>query len=128
MTPAVRPTRAVRFAGKDRRSANRYSIKTELEYCVTTGRRDVAWKRGLTINISVRAVLVNIAEVLEPGTMLTVRMDWSGLYHGRRMVRLLLSCQVVRVDAHGTLLRIVEHDFRDPDPGRNREGRIQKGH
>ena len=94
----------------NRRAADRYVLRMPLQY------RTIAqsqWLPGHTIDMSARGLLLEIPDALPPATRLEVVMDWPGIYFGRKKVRLFLIGMVTRVDARGTALRMVRHEFRD---------------
>ncbi len=92
----------------NRRAADRYVLRMPLQY------RTVAqWLPGHTIDISARGVLLDIPEALPAGTRLEVIMDWPGIYFGKKKVRLFLAGVIARVEARGTALRVLRHEFRD---------------
>jgi hypothetical protein len=91
-------------------------VRTAFEYCLTTGQTGVAWQRGATVDMSAGGLLVQLPDSLPLNAALTAAMDWPGLLHGTRTVRLFLNCRVVRVDSRGTALRIVAHEFRTHRP------------
>ena len=110
MTPALsRPSR-------NRRDAHRYSPSAPLQYRAPQSKLPSDWKSGRLIDMSATGLRVEIPETLAEGTMLEFVMDWTGLYHGKSSVRLFLTASVVRVDARGTALRILKHQFRDARP------------
>lgn len=79
----------------------------------------VQWLPGHTIDMSARGMLLDISDALPAGTRLEVVMDWPGIYFGRKKVRLFVIGVVARVDARGTALRMVRHEFRDAAAKRN---------
>jgi hypothetical protein len=44
---------------------------------------------------------------------LELSLDWTGLYHGKRRMRLFLWGEVVRSDEQSTAMRILTHEFRE---------------
>jgi hypothetical protein len=98
---------------KDRRGAHRYDLKVAVRCRAPETNLASAWKSGRTLNMSASGVRIEIAETVASGTMLELAMDWTGLYHSKPAVRLLLTGQVVRVDEGSIALRIVSHQFRD---------------
>ena len=83
------------------------------------------WKSGRLIDMSATGLRIEIPETVADGTTLEFAMEWTGLYHGRP-VRLLLTGSVVRVDAGGTALRIVSHQFREVRPSVLHPRRVER--
>jgi len=108
------------FKGKNRRTANRYTLRTPLQYRALGSAPDSAWKRGRSLDISAGGILIDIPEAMPVGSRWELVMDWPGLYHCRPMVRLFLTASVTRTAAHtnGTCiaLRILNHLFGDARP------------
>ncbi len=98
----------------NRRTADRYVLRMPLQY-----RTIAQWLPGQTIDMSARGLLLDISDALPAGTRLEVIMDWPGIYFGRKKVRLFVIGTVMRVDARGTALRMVRHEFRDVAAKRN---------
>ena len=120
MTPALsRPS-------PNRRSAHRYSPSAPLQYRAPQSNLPSGWKAGRLIDMSATGVRVEIPETVTEGTVLEFVMDWTGLYHGKATVRLFLTASVVRVDARGTALRILSHQFRDVRPSVLRPRRVER--
>ncbi|MDR3702458.1 MAG: PilZ domain-containing protein [Candidatus Sulfopaludibacter sp.] len=92
----------------NRRAADRYVLRMSLQYR-TVGQ----WLPGYTIDISSRGLLLDVPDSLPAGSRLEVVMDWPGIYFGRKTVRLFLIGTVARVDARGTAVRMVRHEFRE---------------
>src|SRR5262245_44291833 len=88
--------RSNRPYGKDKRGANRYEVRTPLEYRVMDGETAFAWKHGMVRNMSANGILIEAAESLANGCMVEAAMDWPGLYHGKDAMRLVLCGRVVR--------------------------------
>ena len=61
-------------------------------------------------------MLMEIPVAMPVGTRLELSMDWTGLYHGKQKMRLVLLGWVTRVDENGTAVRFVRHQFRDVSP------------
>ncbi|HXB72012.1 MAG TPA: PilZ domain-containing protein [Candidatus Acidoferrales bacterium] len=108
------------FKGKNRRTANRYTMRTPLQYRTSGSTPQSAWKRGHTLDISAGGILIDIPEAMPVGSRLELMMDWPGLYHCRPMVRLFLTASVTRTAAHTNgaciALRILNHRFVDVRP------------
>lgn len=105
------------FRGRNRRANNRYAVSRELAYRPSDGASERAWQRGRTLDMSASGILIDIPAGIPVGSQLELEMDWPGLYHDRLMMRLSLTASVVRVDARGTALRILRHEFRDGGRG-----------
>lgn len=120
MTPALsRPV-------PNRRAAHRYSLNAPLQYRAPLSNLPSGWKGGRLIDMSGTGLRVEIPETVAEGTMLEFVMEWTGLYHGRSAVRLFLTASVVRVDARGTAMRILNHQFRDERPAVVRTRRVER--
>ena len=76
--------------------------------------------------MSATGLRIEILETVSEGTVMEFLMDWTGLYHGKSTVRLFLTASVVRVDARGTALRILKHQFRDARPAVVRPRRVER--
>jgi c-di-GMP-binding flagellar brake protein YcgR len=109
----------------DRRSHRRYTLAAAMRYRAASGPLNAPWKPGQTLNMSAGGVLIRVPEMLAAGTRLQVAMDWTGLYHGRQAMRLILTAAVTRVDPEGTGLRILSHRFSDVSPVRVRLQRTE---
>ncbi len=83
------------------------------------------WKSGRLIDMSATGMRIEIPETVAEGTILEFAMEWTNLYHGRP-VRLFLSGSVVRVDACGTALRILSHQFREVRPSVLHPRRVER--
>jgi hypothetical protein len=68
---------------------------------------------GQSIDMSSGGIAIEIGKVLEPGTEIELVLDWTGLYHGKRRMRLFVWGEVVRSEEHRTAVRIMTHDFRE---------------
>ena len=90
-------------------------MNTPLQYRAPDTNLPSGWKSGRLIDMSATGLRIEIPETVATGTMLEFAMEWTSLYHGRP-VRLFLTGSVVRVDAGGTALRIVSHQFHDVRP------------
>jgi hypothetical protein len=75
-----------------------------MEYRTSAGGLNPVWKAG---------ILIDIPEALPVGSTVELVMDWTGLYHGKPMVRPFMIGSVLRNDARGAALRILIHEFRD---------------
>jgi hypothetical protein len=86
-----------------------------VQYRISGGARDSAWKCGRTLDMSVSGILIDIdaADATPVGSALELAIDWTGLYHGKPMVRLSVIGSVARTDARGTALRILSYEFCD---------------
>ena len=91
------------FKGRSRRSDHRYPVPVNMEYRTSAGGLNPVWKAG---------ILIDIPEALPVGSTVELVMDWTGLYHGKPMVRLFMIGSVLRNDAQGAALRILIHEFR----------------
>jgi hypothetical protein len=49
-----------------------------------------AWKCGRTLDMSVGGILIDTPEAVQVGATLELAIDWTGLYHGKPMVCLLV--------------------------------------
>lgn len=85
-----------------------------MQYRIGNGKVQSNWRCGSTLDMSVAGILIDIPPVLI-GSTVDLEIEWTGLYHGR-MVRLVLTGTVFRVDDRGTALRILRHEFRDVRP------------
>ena len=110
MTPALRPT------SRNRRASNRYSVILPMQYRAPGVKLPSGWKSGRLTDMSATGLRVEIPETITVGTTLEIAMEWTGLYHGRSAILLFLTATAVRVDAGGTALRIIRHQFRDGRP------------
>ena len=97
----------------NRRSNHRFEIKMPLRYRRSETVQQSEWTGGATLDMSASGLLIDIPERLPIGGKAQIVIDWTGLYHGRPMVRLFLTASVIRVDRRGTALRILNHQFRD---------------
>ena len=97
---------------KNRRAACRRDVKFPLQYRISNGRIDSAWKGGRTLDMSVSGILIETREVVPQGSILELAIEWPGLYHGKPTVRLLVIGSVVRSDNHASALCILSHEFR----------------
>lgn len=61
-------------------------------------------------------MLLELPSEVTPGTEIEVSLDWHGMYHGKQKMRLLLTVEVVRSDARGTAVRILDHLFEEVAP------------
>uniref|UniRef100_Q01XU7 Type IV pilus assembly PilZ n=1 Tax=Solibacter usitatus (strain Ellin6076) TaxID=234267 RepID=Q01XU7_SOLUE len=120
MTPALRTT------PRNPRATNRYSVNLPLQYRAPQTNLPSGWKSGRLIDMSATGLRVEIPETITVGTTLEIAMEWTGLYHGRSAVLLFLTATAVRVDAGGTALRIVRHQFRDARPAVVRPRRVER--
>ena len=99
--------------GINRRASKRYAVRTLVQYRTSGGARDAAWKCGRTLDMSVSGILLDTADATPVGSVLELAIDWTGLYHGKPMVRLSVIGSVARTDARGTALRILSYEFCD---------------
>jgi hypothetical protein len=104
------------FKGENRRIAKRYGMRTAMQYRTSDGELKSVWKVGHTLDMSVGGILIDIPPAIPVGATLELAIDWTGLYHGKPMVRLVLIGSVMRNDSRGTALRILSHQFRDARP------------
>ena len=100
--------------GKNRRMANRYAVRMVMQYRAKNDEVQSNWRRGNTLDMSVGGILIDIPPV-PIGSTVDLEIEWTGLYHGK-MVRLVLTGTVVRIDNRGTAIRILQHQFRDVRP------------
>ena len=84
-----------------------------MQYRTSFGVLNSAWKCGRTLDMSVGGILIDTPEAVPVGATLELAIDWTGLYHGKPMVRLLVIGSVARIDGRGTALRIHSYEFRD---------------
>jgi hypothetical protein len=63
--------------------------------------------------MSAGGVLIDLPEAAAVGSTVELAIQWPGIYHGRQVVRLLLTACVSRVDSRGTAMQILSHQFRD---------------
>ena len=87
-----------------------------MQYRTSDGELKSAWKAGRTLDMSVGGILIDIPPAIAVGATLELAIDWTGLYHGKPMIRLILIGSVMRTDSRGTALRILSHQFRDVYP------------
>ena len=87
-----------------------------MQYRTSDGDLKSAWKAGRTLDMSVGGILIDIPPAIPVGATLELAIDWTGLYHGKPLVRLVLVGSVMRNDSRGTALRIVSHQFHDVHP------------
>jgi len=110
----------------ERRSHRRYSLETPVRYRAANCPLKTVWKHGRALDMSAGGILIHLPEPLAIGTKLELAMDWTGLYHGRESMRLILVASVTRYDRRGAALRILSHRFRDVTPARVRIPRAEK--
>jgi hypothetical protein len=101
---------------KNRRTASRYDVRMPLRYRPAGSKQEGGWKRGHTLNVSAGGVLMHLPEATPLGRALELDIEWPGLYFDRHMVRLLVVGYVTRIDASGTVLRILNRRFCDIHP------------
>jgi c-di-GMP-binding flagellar brake protein YcgR len=97
----------------NQRASARYRTVTALRYRVFHQAAITCSGSGQTIDMSAGGIAIEIGRVLEPGTELELSLDWTGLYHGKRRMRLFLWGEVVRSDEQSTAMRILTHEFRE---------------
>jgi hypothetical protein len=105
-----------RYKGKERRAAHRFNLIKHLEYRIVDGQSASEWKSGSIRNMSARGVLIETADVLPIDSIVEAEMDWTGLYHAKPRMRLLLVGRSVRVEDRSVAMRIFTHEFRDVQP------------
>jgi c-di-GMP-binding flagellar brake protein YcgR len=118
-------TPALRRISPNRRATNRYSVSLPLQYRAPDTNLPSGWKSGRLIDMSATGLRIEIPETVAEGTMLELALEWTALYHGRP-VRLFLIGTVVRVDARGTALRILSHQFREVRPSVLHPRRVER--
>jgi len=101
---------------KNRRAACRHDLTLPLQFRISDGRIDSAWKGGRMLDMSVGGILIETRGVVPRDSTLELAIEWPGLYHGKPTVRLLVIGSVVRMDDRGAALRILSHEFREVLP------------
>ena len=78
--------------------------------------RNTSWveieAQAITLDISSGGVLLKTVERLPLGSRIQVLIDWPVLLDQRCPLRLAIVGMVLRSDARGTTIRIVQYDFR----------------
>ena len=110
--PRTAPQESKNLKGKNQRTANRYAVRTSLQYRVSGGRFSSTWKSGRSLDMSVSGILVDLPEAVPAGATMELAIDWLSLYHGRPTT-LFVTGSVVRNDDNGTALRILSAEFRE---------------
>jgi hypothetical protein len=87
-------------------------MRVNMPYRTSAGGLNPVWEAGGMRDLSVGGILIDIPEALPVGSTVELVMDWTGLYHGKPMVRLFMIGSVLRNDAQGAALRILIHEFR----------------
>jgi PilZ domain len=100
------------FKGESRRITRRYAVRMPVQYRISRGELQSAWKSGQTLDMSVGGIYMGTSEPVPAGSTLELAIEWPRLYHDRPIVRLHVSGSVVRNDGRGTALRILSHEFR----------------
>ncbi len=85
--------------GKDRRSKPRYGMELDLLYRVVFPHGIRGVRTGKTVNISASGVLLAVDEVLSPGMLLKIVLDWPAKSKEGKALKLRLDARVVRQQA-----------------------------
>jgi hypothetical protein len=111
--PATTPQKSQTPKGKKERRANhRYPVKAPLRYRILGGTSASPWNAGRTSEMSAGGVLLHVREAIALETILELCIDWPGRYHDQPVIRLFVIGSVARIDSHGTVVRILSHQFR----------------
>jgi hypothetical protein len=97
----------------NRRASARYRMVTPLRYRAFCQTAITGAGSGQSIDMSSGGIAIEIGKVLEPGSEIEVVLDWTGIYHGKRRMRLFVWGQVVRSEEQRTAVRILSHEFRE---------------
>ncbi|HXA52647.1 MAG TPA: PilZ domain-containing protein [Candidatus Acidoferrum sp.] len=97
----------------NQRASARYRMVTTLRYRAFRQAAVTCSGSGQTIDMSSGGIAIEIGRVLDPGTEMELVLDWTGLYHGKRKMRLFIWGEVVRSEEQSTAVRILSHEFRE---------------
>jgi PilZ domain len=97
----------------NQRASARYRMVTALRYRAFRQAAVTCSGSGQSIDMSSGGIAIEIGRVLDPGTEVELALDWTGLYHGKRKMRLLIWGEVVRSSEQSTAVRILSHEFRE---------------
>jgi PilZ domain len=97
----------------NRRRSIRYSPNAAMRYRVLRDGEFVFSGNGQILDMSAHGLRISLGRTVSVGTSIEIVADWTGLYHGRDKMRLLLVAEVLRSDESSTALRILRHEFRD---------------
>ena len=103
---------AARMAREDhheRRLRRRYELDLDMRYNLL--RKDSAVSAKVH-DMNSRAICFMGREILAPGTMLELAIDWPVLLFGTRALQLKIRGSVVRSGGHGTAVSIMWYEFR----------------
>jgi hypothetical protein len=96
----------------DKRTHQRYPIALDLEYKLIHRGQVQRLGSGRTVNISSGGVLIEVGDLMPPGRIIELVMNWPFLLEGVCPLKLIVHGRVVRIDGRGVAVKARHHEFR----------------
>jgi hypothetical protein len=98
--------------GSDRRDRRRYDFDLNLEYKVLRQYQVCQSGMGKTINLSGDGVAVAIDDVLSPGSLVELSIEWPVMLNKNCPLKLVVTGKVIRSSEAMTAVRMERYEFR----------------
>jgi len=95
----------------ERRFNRRYDMTLDLRWCLIRRRRIVECGTGKTVNLSTGGVLFRAGTALAAGNLVELSISLPVVVDNSSPIRLGISGIVVRQDARGAAIRIIQYEF-----------------
>jgi hypothetical protein len=96
----------------DQRLHQRYPIALKVEYKLLKKGRVASLESGRTLNISSGGIYFEAGDPLPARGRIELSMEWPFLLEGVCALKLVMRGRIVRNDAKGVAVEIVQHEFR----------------
>lgn len=105
---------SAKFAGMERRGADRFPIERDLRYKILSKRTSGEPEEGLgtTVNISSNGVLFTTDQVIIPGKRIEVSISWPAQLDNRCQLKLVARGRVARIENGQVAVEIQQYEFR----------------
>ena len=110
------PSLAAGARALERRGANRYPVRQELQYWVVDHTTKLAGV-GRIIDMSSSGILFSTEQALQLGRRVAVSVDWPARLEGTCLLKLVAVGPVVRSERRRVAMRIQRYEFRTRGPG-----------